>query len=34
MMWGRHVDGIITVSIATAVSRTLAPRFDMNERDK
>lgn len=34
MMWGRHVDGIITVSIAADVSRTLVPRFDMNERDK
>lgn len=34
MMWGRHVDGIITGSIAADVSQTLAPRFGMNERDK
>lgn len=34
MMWGRHVDGIITVSIVIDVSQTLVPRFDMNERDK
>lgn len=34
MMWGRHVDGIITVSIVTDVSQTLVPRLDMNERDK